>query len=93
MQSGGMEQRHIASQKPHQLGAELATVILVRAHEVGHLVEQEQFTWLLLSDRYAPFVIESHTIGPAREIALQEEWIVNPFIIGDCRQPGRGLGE
>ena len=93
MQSGGMEQRHIASQKPDQLGAELPAVILVRAHEVGHLVEQEQFTRLLLSDRDAPFVIESHTIGPAREIALQEERIVNPFIIGDCRQPGRGLGE
>ncbi len=68
-------------------------MILVSAHEVGHFVEQEQFTWLLLSDRYAPFVIESHTIGPSREIALQEEGIVNTFIIGDSRQPGRGFGE
>ena len=93
MQSGGMEQRHVASQKPDQLGAELATVILIGAYKVSHLVEQEHFAWLLLSDRDAPFVIESHTIGPAREITLQEERIVNPFVIGDCRQPGRGLGE
>lgn len=93
MQSGGMEQRHIAAQKPDQLGAELSAMIFVGAHEVGHFVEQEQFTWLLLSDRYAPFVIESHTIGPAREIALQEERIVNPFVIGDDRQPCRGFGE
>ncbi len=93
MQSGGVEQRDIASQKPHQLGAELPAVILIRAHEVSHLVEQEQFTRLLLSDRDAPFVIESHTIGPAREIALQEERIVNPFVIGDCRQPCRGFGQ
>ncbi len=93
MQSGGMEQRHVASQKPDQLGAELATVILIGAYKVSHLVEQEQFTWLFLSDRHAPIVFESHTIGPAREIALQEERIVNPFIIGDDRQPCRGLGE
>ena len=93
MQSGGMEQRNIAAQKSDQLGAELSTMILVGAHEVSHFVKKEQFTGLLLSDRYAPFVMESQTIGPAREIALSEEWIVNPFIIGDDRQPGRGLGE
>ena len=88
-----MCKRHIAPHVLHYLCSKLTPMSSIGAHQVRHLVHQQQLAHLFLALRNTPLIDICQPQQTARHRHTGHHWMINTFVVGNHHQPLTSLFE